>query len=69
MGNLIVGCQLLKPVNDPSYVKSGFVLSYLNNEVEMNPIFKERVKNLEIFLNISFKCDEMLHPYDTGNFS
>lgn len=25
-GKLIVGCQLLKPVNDPSYVKTGFVL-------------------------------------------
>lgn len=68
-GKIITGCQLLKPVDKHRYLKSGIDLVDLNNELAVNPYYKNRVQNLELFLNISFKCDEMLHPYNTGNFA
>ena len=53
-------------LNDPDKVRN--VLTDLNNEFEFNSQYKDRMRNLNLYINIAFKQDEMVQPYNSSIF-
>lgn len=39
-----------------------------NNELTVNKAYKNRIENLDFFVNLSFLEDEVVIPYNSGNF-
>lgn len=52
------------------YLKKNDYLAYLNNEIvhEKSEIYKNNMKNLDLFINIYSKNDEVIVPYQSAIF-
>ena len=65
----VVPCNYLKFKHHYSaYRSSKFELLDLNNELRVNEQYRKRVENLDFFVNLSFLEDQVLLPYNSGNF-
>jgi palmitoyl-protein thioesterase len=51
-----------------TYAKSHNTVLDLNNELQVNPQYKERILGLELFMAIGFDNDQMIQPKNTAIF-
>lgn len=53
---------------DEEFLKSGSSLLDLNNEIVVNEVYKERIRNLELFMAIGFGGDKVIQPSNSSVF-
>lgn len=66
--NLVGPCQYIRSLRYIEYLKTNNVIVDLNNEVNVNPEYAERLKQLEVFMAIGFDEDTMIQPKNTSTF-
>ncbi len=69
LGKAHIGpCGYVRTLKYKEYFTSDNSILDLNNEVQTNPQYKERIQNLDLFMAIGFNDDTMIQPKNTSTF-
>ncbi|OLY77849.1 Palmitoyl-protein thioesterase 1 [Smittium mucronatum] len=67
--NSIIQAQYYKdPKRIDEYLKNSIFLPYINNEIEVNQTYIDRIKQLEKFVVIKFTLEKMIDPVESTWF-